>query len=78
MAAIFLVTFTDPLLRFLGATPEMQEHAATYLRVLAVGAPFMLFGTGFASLLRAEGAVKISFLGNLTGTALNLALDPLY
>ena len=38
----------------------------------------MLFGTGFASLLRAEGAVKFSFLGNLTGTALNLALDPLF
>ena len=77
-AAIFLVIFADPLLHFLGATPEMQEHAAVYLRVLAAGAPFMLFGTSFASLLRAEGAVKISFLGNLAGTVLNLVLDPLF
>lgn len=77
-AAILLVIFAEPLLHFLGATAEMQEHAAAYLRVLAAGAPFMLFGTSFASLLRAEGAVKISFLGNLAGTALNLALDPLF
>lgn len=37
----------------------------------------MLFGTGFATLLRAEGVVKVGFLGNLAGTALNLILDPL-
>ena len=53
-----------------------MSHSAVYLRVLAVGVPFMLFGTGFASLLRAEGAVQIGFLGNLAGTALNLLLDP--
>lgn len=76
-AALILMVFTDPLLRILGATPEMMKHSAAYLRTLAVGAPFMLFGTGFAALLRAEGAVKIGFLGNLAGTALNLLLDPL-
>lgn len=75
--ATFLVVFTEPLLRVLGATPEMMNHSAAYLRVLAVGAPFMLFGTGFAALLRAEGAVKVAFWGNLTGTALNLILDPM-
>jgi len=51
--------------------------ASGYLRVLAAGAAFMLFGTGFATLLRAEGAVKVGFLGNLAETALNLILDPL-
>lgn len=75
-AALILFGYADSLLPALGATPEMMKHAATYLRVLAVGAPFMLFGTGFATLLRAEGAVKIGFLGNLAGTALNLLLDP--
>ena len=75
-AALFFIGFTDPLLHMLGATPEMMSHSAVYLRVLAVGVPFMLFGTGFASLLRAEGAVQIGFLGNLAGTALNLLLDP--
>lgn len=77
VAALLLIIFAAPLLGFLGATPEMLDHSATYLRVLSVGVPFMLFGTGFATLLRAEGVVKVGFLGNLAGTALNLILDPL-
>ncbi len=77
-AAVFLIVFAEPLLEVLGATPEMRDHSTAYLRVLAAGAPFMLFGTGFATLLRAEGAVKIGFLGNLIGTALNLILDPVF
>ena len=77
-AALFFIGFTDPLLHMLGATPEMMSHSAVYLRVLAVGVPFMLFGTGFASLLRAEGAVQIGFLGNLAGTALNLLSTAIY
>lgn len=76
-AAVFLIIFAEPLLDILGATMDMRNHSVAYLRVLALGAPFMLFGTGFATLLRAEGAVKIGFLGNLVGTALNLILDPL-
>lgn len=76
VAAIFFTVFTDQLLIILGATQEMMRHSTAYLRVLAVGAPFMLLGTSFASLLRAEGAVKVSFLGNLSGTVLNLLLDP--
>jgi len=77
-AAVMLIVFAEPLLGLLGATPDMLTHSTAYLRVLAAGAPFMLFGTGFATLLRAEGAVKVGFLGNLAGTALNLILDPLF
>ena len=75
-AALILLRYANSLLPVLGATPEMMKHSATYLRVLAIGTPFMLFGTGFAPLLRADGAVKIGFLGNLAGTILNLLLDP--
>lgn len=75
-AALILLGYANSLLPVLGATPEMMKHSATYLRVLAIGTPFMLFGTGFAPLLRADGAVKIGFLGNLAGTILNLLLDP--
>lgn len=77
-AALILIVFAEPLLGLLGATPDMLTHSTAYLRILAAGAPFMLFGTGFATLLRAEGAVKVGFLGNLAGTALNLILDPLF
>lgn len=37
----------------------------------------MLFSTGFASILRAEGAIKEGLIGNMMGTVLNIALDPI-
>ena len=76
--AVLIIVFSDPLLRFLGATPDMWNYAKTYMRILALGAPFMLFSVGFASLLRAEGAVKQGFVGNMAGTVTNMLLDPLF
>lgn len=76
--AALLIAFSDPLLRFLGTTPDMWGFAKTYLRILALGAPLMLFTVGFASLLRAEGAIKQGFVGNLVGTVTNILLDPLF
>ena len=51
--------------------------ARAYMRALALGAPFMLFSTAFASILRAEGAIKEGLIGNMVGTVLNIILDPL-
>ena len=76
--AALLIFFSDPLLRFLGATPDMWDYAKAYMRILALGAPLMLFTVGFASLLRAEGAIKQGFVGNLAGTVTNILLDPLF
>ena len=76
--AIVFNLFTNPLLRLLGATPDMLGHANAYLRVLATGAPAMLFSTGYGQLLRAEGAIKDGFIANMAGTITNIILDPLF
>lgn len=78
LCSIFILLFTDPILRFLGTLPEVMADARAYMRTLAVGAPLMLFATGYGSLLRSEGAVKDGFIGNLAGTLTNLILDPLF
>ena len=67
-----------PLLQMLGSTPETTAYALQYLRVLAVGAPFLILANTAAMLLRAEGAVKDGLIGNLLGTVTNLLLDPLF
>lgn len=77
LCGVLILLFTDPLLQLLGALPEVMNDARVYMRTLAVGAPLMLFSTGFGSLLRAEGAIKDGFLGNMAGTVTNLILDPL-
>ena len=56
----------------------MLRYAGAYLRVLAIGAPAMLFSTGYGQLLRAEGAIKDGFIANMAGTITNIILDPLF
>lgn len=77
LVAVLFNVFRAPLLQFLGVTPEMQLYAEQYLRVLALGAPFMLISMASAMLLRAECAIKEGFFINLLGTAVNMVLDPL-
>lgn len=75
---IVILSATDPILKMLGANEEIMASARTYMRALALGAPFMLFSTAFASILRAEGAIKEGLIGNMAGTVLNIILDPLF
>lgn len=77
LCGVVILLFTDPLLQFLGASPEVMPDARVYMRVLAVGAPLMLFSTSHGTLLRAEGAIMDGFIGNMAGTVTNLILDPL-
>ena len=76
--AAIVLPLRTPLLRFLGANADMWDHARTYLTILALGAPIMVFTTGFGGVLRAEGAIKESMICNLTATAVNILLDPLF
>lgn len=73
-----ILSSTTTILNLLGANEDIMVSSYTYMRTLAVGVPFMLFSTGFASILRAEGAIKEGLIGNMMGTILNIALDPIF
>lgn len=66
------------ILVFWGANEEMWSYAGTYLTILSLGAPVMIFTTAFGNIVRAEGAVKEGMLGNLISTVTNVVLDPLF
>ncbi len=69
------------VLNILGATEDMgamRGFARTYLQILALGAPVMLFSTTIGSVIRAEGAIIPGMLCNIAGTVTNLILDPLF
>lgn len=73
-----IIALNGPLLRFLGATPDMELYAKQYMLILAAGAPFLLVTNMLGQVLRAEGAVKEALIGNLSGTFLNIILDPVF
>lgn len=75
LAAVWL--FTVPLLNLLGAKGEMAPYTAEYLRVFSLGAPFMIAAGALGNVLRADGGSKEAVLASMTGTCLNIILDPL-
>ena len=61
----------------IGANADTLEYTRTYLRILAVGGPVILFGNVFKNLIRADGSAKQSMISNGLGTIANIILDPI-
>ena len=76
--AVVLNLFCEPILYMLGTNAEILPYATHYLRILALGAPAMVFSVSAASLLRADGAIRRGLAGNLAGSITNILLDPLF
>lgn len=78
LAGAIIMAANGPLLKFLGATSDMELYAKQYMLILAGGAPFLMVTNMLGQVLRAEGAVKEGLIGNLTGTMINIILDPVF
>lgn len=61
----------------IGANADTLEYTGTYLRILALGGPVILFGNVFNNLIRADGSAKQAMISNGLGTIVNIILDPL-
>jgi putative MATE family efflux protein len=70
--------FLDPLARFLGATDTILPFARDYLRVILLGAPFMVSSLLLNNLFRYQGSAFLGMLGMVSGAVLNIGLDPLF
>lgn len=73
---VILLVGCLPILKWVGATENTIDMAAVYLRIIAVGAPFIIFSNTMANIIRSDGAAKESMIGNMIGTILNIVLDP--
>ena len=67
----------EPVCRLLGADSETFDFTVEYLRVIAIGAPIIMLTNVVPALIRADGSTTDSMIGNMVGTVLNIALDPL-
>ncbi len=68
----------NPLLALLGTDESTAAYTAEYLRILGLGAPFLIMSGALGNTVRADGDVKNAMMASLTGTLLNVALDPLF
>ncbi|WP_167957996.1 MATE family efflux transporter [Anaerosporobacter faecicola] len=76
--AIVSSVFLEEILVMFGATKAVMPYAVDYTRIIAIGLPFAIFGTGFNSVIRADGNPKYAAISMLSGALLNTVLDPIF
>lgn len=77
LAAALLLALQTPVLSLLGADAQTMPHAAAYYRWIVLGAPVMSACVVPLNLLRTEGMSVQSMAGSVTGSVVNLILDPI-
>lgn len=69
--------FLEPLAYLLGSTETILPYTKDYLRVILLGAPWMMASLVLNNQLRFQGSAVYSMVGITAGAVLNIALDPL-
>ncbi len=78
LVTILGFSFTDPMLRLLGANEEVLPYSREYCSYILLAVPFMTSSFVLNQNLRAEGSSLYSMIGMVTGAVLNIGLDPLF
>jgi putative MATE family efflux protein len=71
------VTFADRLLPLMGATPDIMEYSKQYFVITSYGAPLIIMVIIVSSLIRGSGDVVKPMIIMVSGTVINIILDPL-
>lgn len=72
------LSFLEPLAYLLGSTETILPYAKAYLRIILLGAPYMIGALVLNNQLRFQGNAFYSMLGIGSGALLNVVLDPLF
>ena len=68
----------EPMMIFFGSPDNVLPYAMEYVKIVALGFPFLIFSNGGAHLVRADGSPRYSMICNLSGAIINCILDPLF
>ncbi|NRA87726.1 MAG: polysaccharide biosynthesis C-terminal domain-containing protein [Rhizobiales bacterium] len=69
--------FRDDLLVIIGATGESLGYASQYLKILLPSLPLLSLAMSGGGLVRAMGSPKLAMFAMLSGSVVNLILDPI-
>jgi putative MATE family efflux protein len=73
-----MLIFLDPILIFLGATPDVFDYAKQFTTIILIGSVFQFLSFGINNIIRAEGHPKISMATMLFSAGLNTILNPIF
>ena len=69
--------FVEPIAHFLGATDATMQFTCDYMRIILLGAPFMMAQFVINNQLRFQGSAFYAMVGLMSGAVMNMVLDPL-
>ncbi|MDO4902771.1 MAG: MATE family efflux transporter [Limosilactobacillus sp.] len=78
LVTIVMLIFQTPFLHLLGASESTWKYAREYYLVMAWGATFVIFGLTPTNILRTEGLAVESMIASMTGTIINIFLNPIF
>ncbi len=70
--------FLTPMLRAFGSPEEVLPYALEYVRITAIGFPFLILTIGGGHLIRADGSPVMTMICSLSGAIINTFLDALF
>lgn len=73
-----ILLFSPFLVIFLGATDITYSTSLAYMRITALGLPFLMASAALAAIIRADGNPKYTMRCMITGAVINTVLDPLF
>ena len=76
--SIIGLIFIKPVLMSAGASVNTIGFGKRYLTIMLIGSPFIGLKMALAGLLRSEGATKEAMIGMISGSLLNIVLDPIF
>lgn len=77
LTAVLVIANLRSISLFLGAGDRTLEHTMSYIRIIVLGAPFMMGQFALNNQLRFQGSAIYAMYGLLAGAVLNIGLDPL-
>lgn len=77
---LFIITelFSTQILHACGSPSNVFPYAQTYVRITAIGFPFLILSVGGGHLIRADGSPNIAMMSNILGAIINVVLDALF
>ena len=78
LLALTVGLFTPWIAHVFGATEQVFPYALTYIRIVAIGMPFLAMTNGGTLLIRSDGSPRYALACSLSGVVANVALDYLF
>lgn len=78
VVAVISQILLRPILMAFGGRGQTLEYAVEYTRILSLGFPLAILGTGASQLIRADGSPKYAMASTMSGAVLNCILDPIF